>query len=247
MANPGFEDGTDPWRFSAREQYNLRRTYRRTSFLLTRLLANMGARPTTPVLENLSNPPAGAAGPSLVRNADFTDDADGDGMPDDWVFSAGAGGGTCVRQPIDRASRDWAMALTCPTEGGEREPSVMLAQHDLPIEAGQWYRIALRAKAEGIGPDGVTMAIQNTTNWRALFDYQRFTPGGEWRRFDFLVQANDTAERTRLQIWYGGGGKLWLAGISVTPIMPPRGGRWLEGLYLDTPEEWDDPYRFFRW
>jgi hypothetical protein len=21
----------------------------------------------------------------------------------------------------------------------------------------------------------------------------------------------------------------------------------LDGLYLDTPEEWDDPYRFFRW
>jgi hypothetical protein len=24
-------------------------------------------------------------------------------------------------------------------------------------------------------------------------------------------------------------------------------GRWLQGLYLDQPEEWDDPYRFFRW
>jgi hypothetical protein len=23
--------------------------------------------------------------------------------------------------------------------------------------------------------------------------------------------------------------------------------RWLTGLYLDLPEEWDDPYRFFRW
>src|SRR5262249_6263241 len=23
--------------------------------------------------------------------------------------------------------------------------------------------------------------------------------------------------------------------------------RWLQGLYLDVPEEWDDPYRFFRW
>ncbi|MGK0189347.1 MAG: hypothetical protein ACI9R3_005164 [Verrucomicrobiales bacterium] len=23
--------------------------------------------------------------------------------------------------------------------------------------------------------------------------------------------------------------------------------RWREGLYLGTPEEWDDPYRFFRW
>ena len=23
--------------------------------------------------------------------------------------------------------------------------------------------------------------------------------------------------------------------------------RWLAGFYLDAPEEWDDPYRFFRW
>ena len=29
------------------------------------------------------------------------------------------------------------------------------------------------------------------------------------------------------------------------PGTPER--RWLDGLYLDQPEEWDDPYRFFRW
>ena len=23
--------------------------------------------------------------------------------------------------------------------------------------------------------------------------------------------------------------------------------RWLDGLYLDEPEAWDDPYRFFCW
>jgi hypothetical protein len=23
--------------------------------------------------------------------------------------------------------------------------------------------------------------------------------------------------------------------------------RWLKGYYLDVPEDWDDPYRFFRW
>ena len=27
---------------------------------------------------------------------------------------------------------------------------------------------------------------------------------------------------------------------------PPE-QRWRVGLYLDQPEEWDDPYRFFRW
>lgn len=32
------------------------------------------------------------------------------------------------------------------------------------------------------------------------------------------------------------------------PVEPARPeDRWLEGLYLDWPEEWDDPYRFFRW
>jgi hypothetical protein len=29
------------------------------------------------------------------------------------------------------------------------------------------------------------------------------------------------------------------------PAKPEK--RWLDGLYLDQPEEWDDPYRFFRW
>ena len=31
----------------------------------------------------------------------------------------------------------------------------------------------------------------------------------------------------------------------VNPAKPET--RRLDGLYLDAPEEWDDPYRFFRW
>ena len=31
------------------------------------------------------------------------------------------------------------------------------------------------------------------------------------------------------------------------PVAGPTEKRWLEGLYLDQPEEMDDPYRFFRW
>ncbi len=32
------------------------------------------------------------------------------------------------------------------------------------------------------------------------------------------------------------------------PVAPNKSEhRWTEGLYLDQPEEWDDPYRFFRW
>jgi hypothetical protein len=31
------------------------------------------------------------------------------------------------------------------------------------------------------------------------------------------------------------------------PVAPAGEARWRDGLYLDVPEEWDDPYRFFRW
>jgi hypothetical protein len=45
-----------------------------------------------------------------------------------------------------------------------------------------------------------------------------------------------------------------MGAAGATPLLArfrTRGGenekRWLDGLYLDAPEEWDDPYRFFRW
>ena len=56
ITNPGFEDGVAGWQFTFHEQHNLRRTYRRTSFTLSRLLGNMGAGGATPVLERFSSP-----------------------------------------------------------------------------------------------------------------------------------------------------------------------------------------------
>lgn len=45
-----------------------------------------------------------------------------------------------------------------------------------------------------------------------------------------------------------------LGAVSETPLLgrfhspaSPDEQRWLRGLYLDVPGEWDDPYRFFRW
>jgi hypothetical protein len=124
----------------------------------------------------------------------------------------------------------------------------MLTQQDVPVKAGQWYRITLRAKAEGLDGKVVQLALQNTKTWTSLFEYQYFTPTSEWRTYRFLVKSNGTAERnTRFQIWFGNPGTLWLADVSVLPVPPPTEGRWLQGLYLDQPEAWDDPYRFFRW
>jgi hypothetical protein len=50
LTNPSFEAGGEPWWFMHGERLNVRRTYRRASFALTRLLTNMGVASATPLL-----------------------------------------------------------------------------------------------------------------------------------------------------------------------------------------------------
>jgi hypothetical protein len=229
-------------------QHNLKRTYRRTSFLLARLLANMGAAGSTPLLERFSSPVGIGDEPSVVRNGDFQIDSDTDGMADDWVFTSGAKDAACRRTKVDEGDGGWSLLLSCPSTDEDNEASMMLAQHDVPVRKGQWYRVSFHARAEELAAKSVTMTVTNMANWRSLFEYQHFLPGQQWKQFSFEVQSGDTVERgTRFQIWYSGTGRLWLSDIRVQPIADPTQGRWIDGLYLDEPEAWDDPYRFFRW
>ncbi len=47
-----------PWQFDYGKYYNQKRTFRRTSFMVTRILSNMGVSGSTPVLERFSSPVA---------------------------------------------------------------------------------------------------------------------------------------------------------------------------------------------
>ena len=282
LANPSFEAGTAPWFFNwPTEQQNLRRTYRRSSFLVNRLLANMGVAAETPLLSRFAVPASGeaakklgqapshpsafpgfhghrsepvpfshslgATSDSIVRNGDFRR-SQSDDVPDDWQFVSESKQATWQLEAGEPDATGRSLRIARPASDRQDRASVMLAQQDVPVQAGQWYRIRLRAKAEGLAADGVTLALQNTRNWQSLFEYQRFTPEPTWKEFTFLVQGNATAEsRTRFQIWHGSTGTLWLSEVSMTPCDPPTQGRWTRGLYADQPQEWDDPYRFFRW
>jgi len=241
--------GVKPWRFNPKNQrYNVRRTYRRASFLVTRLLANMGVAGKTPLLSRFAKPASGTPGQSVVKNGDFRIDRNGDGTPDHWQFIASRKGATCTLDKPAPGTDGPSVRLTCPAAGDGGKVSVMLAQHDLAVKEGQWYHVSLRARAERLGHRHVILAVQNKANWRSLIEYQRFAPGKVWRQFTFLVPARGTAaSRTRFQIWIESPGTLWLADVTVRPVASPAEGRWLNGLYLDRPVEWDDPYRFFRW
>jgi hypothetical protein len=228
----------------------VRRTFRRASFVLSRLAGNMGVRGETPLVSRFAAPVGGDQGPprpSVVRNGDFRQAAAAEAMPEGWQFSADSRQATCRREAAGPDGKP-ALRLTLSGYGGKQQASIMLAQQDVPVKEGQWYRISVRARAEGLAGKAVSLAIQNTQSWSSLIEYQSFKPAKDWRTFQFLVQSNGTADKTRFQIWHGDLGTLWVADIAMTPVAPPTvEGRWLQGLYLDKPEEWDDPYRFFRW
>ena len=72
------------------------------------------------------------------------------------------------------------------------------------------------------------------------FDYENnFGLKRTFRRASFLV--------TRLLANQGVHGKTPLLARFSTPPEDDESTRWLQGFYLDQPEAWDDPYRFFRW
>lgn len=52
---------------------------------------------------------------------------------------------------------------------------------------------------------------------------------------------------TRLATNIGAAATTPLLGRFGSPVENAQARRWLNGLHLDVPGEWDDPYRFFRW
>ncbi len=248
--NANFEAGLASWYFNhGPEQFNLRRTFGRTSFAVSRLLGNLGVSGSTPLLERFGEPAGGSQGLSVVKNGDFRADANGDGLADDWECGPSASGAACTREELPEPRDGWTQVITVPpVASGAKAPEVMIAQHNLPIGRDQWYRLSLRTRAENLTTKDISWTVQNTSNWQSLFDYRTFAPKAEWQTISYLVQAKDTAAKgTKFQIWFTGTGKLWLADVRLEPTQDPTIGRWIEGLYLTRPAEWDDPYRFFGW
>jgi beta-galactosidase len=93
--------------------------------------------------------------------------------------------------------------------------------------------------------DGVLAAIEKKNivfcqlaPWQ--FDKRQYYLKKTFRRSSFLV--------SRLLANMGIAGSTPILSRFHTPVDAAKHEqRWLTGLYLDQPEEWDDPYRFFRW
>jgi len=106
---------------------------------------------------------------------------------------------------------------------------------DLPLVSGgaTIFGDGVLAKAEN-----ANVVFCQLLPWQ--FDTGRQNTKRTFRRTSFLV--------SRLLANMGPAGETPVLSRFRTPVDPAAGEkRWLKGLYLDAPAEWDDPYRFFRW
>ncbi|HVV72470.1 MAG TPA: hypothetical protein VHI52_13390, partial [Verrucomicrobiae bacterium] len=236
-----------PWQFETDpDHFNQRRTFARSSVALSRILGNLGVSGNAPLLQRFARPVNAASGTSILTNGDFKLDTNHDGLADGWEFSGGPQGTVCTREAFNSG---WSEVIKVPSLTPDaKPPEVMLAQHDLPIRKGQWYRLSLVTRAADFTARTINWTIQNTANWQPLMDYQNFAPTPDWHTNTFMLQAKDTAAKgTKFQIWFSGTGKVWLADVRLEQMPDPALGRWASGMYLLEPTEWDDPYRFFGW
>jgi len=67
-----------PWKFDDPRQYNLKRTFRRAAFAVTRLLANTGVAAESPLLKRFSNPTDNAKPETRWRTGLYIDE------PEEW-------------------------------------------------------------------------------------------------------------------------------------------------------------------
>jgi len=113
------------------------------------------------------------------------------------------------------------------------------------VHSRQPRNVPLLSKGATIIGDGILGKAENLNvvfcqlvPWQ--YDRQRQNTRRTFRRTSFCL--------TRLLANMGAAGSTPLLKRLANPADPSKTEkRWMNGFYLDEPEEWDDPYRFFRW
>jgi Carbohydrate binding domain len=160
-----------------------------------------------------------AAETNLIANGSFEQSGERAGLPDDWACA----GNRAIRQQLSLDSgRDGKRCakLECTEFTGDGPDfHVMICQvGKVGVRRGQWYRLTLWAKAEGVKSGAIEVALTDTRRWENAGLEEVFTPAKGWQEFQFLFRAREDlpAEASRLQIWFKGTGTLWLDDLVLT-------------------------------
>jgi hypothetical protein len=224
-----------PWMFDTDAKPYVRTSYRRTVFLASRLLANLGAVFETPLLDRFAQP------------APLLDVAVGEGS---WR-------GKVDREDVGRNQQWWAADLDDTTWEEIRVPGPPFDVQRAALKDYDglfWYRVRFRVP-EGLKTDDVTLHVGpvDDESWVWLNgeflgevtkktnpdDYWRFPREYPLKRGQLNVDGENVLA-VRVNDTYKTGG------ITGEPRLR-RPAPWLDSYYVQVPIADDDPYRYYRW
>jgi hypothetical protein len=221
-----------PWMFDPARYPHDRTTYRRTAFMLGRILSNLGAPMETPLLSNWNTP--------AMVTPDLT--AGWKGKPDP--------GNVGLQEGYERPAfndTDWP-AISVPGTWESQRPE--LADYNGIF----WYRKTFDFPVVTKGVElWLVMGAVDDEDWTYLNGQligsitAQTNPDDHWaveRRYrippDLLKQTGNVLA-VRVNDTYLSGG------IVKAPVAIKAPGRYQWSYYADAPEASDDPYRYYRW
>jgi hypothetical protein len=223
-----------PWMFDPAAFAHDQTTYRRTAFLLGRMLANLGSAMDTPLLANWDEP--AAAMPDLRSGWRGVADPDDLGLKHGW-------------QEAGFDDSGWP-AINVPGTWESQRPELQ------EYNGIFWYRTKfdLPVLPQGAGL-WLVMGAVDDEDWTHLNGQligsitAQTHPEQHWaveRRYPIpreLLRASGNVLAVRVNDTYLGGG-IVKGPVAIVSSIP---GRWLDGYYADKPAADDDPYRYYRW
>jgi len=156
--------------------------------------------------------------PNLVKNGDFSRVVEG--RPVSWEA---IGDPQFVTQDLSAASdggKPCAKLVCTRFEGSGRARQAMMAQvGQVPLEAGRFYRLSGRARAEGISGQTARTAITDTATGESCGLRERLRVSPSWQEFNFLFQASRSVSETgRLEFAFAESGTLYLSDVRIAAL-----------------------------
>lgn len=153
---------------------------------------------------------------NLVSNGDFSSVETG--KPAGWTISGDAKS-VDQKLSIEKAPDGRAFARLVCTRFEKSGPAAhaMIAQvGQVRLGKGKTYELSCRMRQDGLEGRGVSVAIQDTHGWTNCGLTAQFSVSDAWKEYRrVFVAAQDVAESSRLQIWFGETGTLCLADVRI--------------------------------
>ncbi len=247
-----------PWQFNYEEFYNTKLAFRHTSFVVSRLLGNMGVPLRTPLLARFGRPLVLLPQPpkAVLGHVRITCGEEALLLPTQWkgmpLLSGEAPEGWTAPGFEDsqwrevRVGASWEnqfedlrgfdgvflyrVKVSVPPELADGEATLVLGAVD---DEDRTY-------VNGSMVGSITRQTNPADYWEAPRRYG--LPAGTLKAGENVIAVEVADVRQA-------GGIMGFASIEdVPPVQAgPDSMRWLTGLYLDDPVAEDDPYRFYRW